>query len=493
VVQGSKSRVIAAAKVDPARRGRVIPRSFLGFSLEYSVVPRYVGTPTTGPNRAFLGLLDNLVREGSGRPVIRVGGGSSDEAWWNPQRRPRPRGFTYDITQRWVDGLRNFRSVTRSPLILGLNLAANDPRIAAEWARVAVGSFGRNTVFELGNEPDLFGTRPFGRDPNGRTLTARPRSYRLRNYFGDFRRFSRVLRRLRPRPRIAGPVACCDPGWQRGLPAFLRRFRRQVSHVTYHAYPSHNCRRPKPLFPPTTRALLSEPVTSAFGAHYWRMAAQSRRYRRPLRVTETNSIACGGREGVSDTFAAALWGADWMFTLANFGASGADFHSTSQYYTPFSFYGPFGRIHSAVARPLYYGMLLFAHATRNRGRIIEAARSRRVFARSRANVKFWATHDRRRTVRLVVLNKDRRRSGLVRLRIRGARRAGTLIRLRAQRLSSKTEVEFAGQTVPVGTNDGRLVGQRVSARVRRRGRDTYVFRMPRASAALLTVRGVRRR
>jgi hypothetical protein len=216
-----------------------------------------------------------------------------------------------------------------------------------------------------------------------------------------------------------------------------------------------------------------------------RASARAIRSGHTLRLTETNSVACGGKRGVSDSFASALWGVDWLFTMASYRMSGVDFHTSSPFYSPIL---PFPRARTVIARPLYYAMLLFAEATRRRSRLVIAARTRR-----RANVGFWAAQDPRRTVRVVVLNKDGRRSGYVRVKIRKARRAGRLVRLTAPSLSALTGVRLAGQSVPDGTHDGRLAGRRASTRVRRRGRGVYSFRMPAGSVAMLTVPRVPRR
>jgi hypothetical protein len=67
-----------------------------------------------------------------------------------------------------------------------------------------------------------------------------------------------------------------------------------------------------------------------------------------FRVAELNSVACGGTDGVSNVYAAALWGADVAFQLAWAGAVGLNFH------TPGS-YTPCSRCPAALTvEPLYY-------------------------------------------------------------------------------------------------------------------------------------------
>ena len=56
-----------------------------------------------------------------------------------------------------------------------------------------------------------------------------------------------------------------------------------------------------------------DPVLARFQA-----AAQSAD--KPWRMCETASFSGGGKEGVSDTFAAALWALDYLFVLAGMAA-----------------------------------------------------------------------------------------------------------------------------------------------------------------------------
>jgi hypothetical protein len=47
------------------------------------------------------------------------------------------------------------------------------------------------------------------------------------------------------------------------------------------------------------------------------------------RMTEGNSCYRGGKPGMSDAFASALWAGDYMLELASFGCSGVNFHGGS--------------------------------------------------------------------------------------------------------------------------------------------------------------------
>jgi hypothetical protein len=73
----------------------------------------------------------------------------------------------------------------------------------------------------------------------------------------------------------------------------------------------------------------------------------------PYRMSEGNSCWDGGKPGVSDTFAAALWCADYMLTCAARGWSGVNLHGGGNgFYTPIAGAPSTG----LTRRPEYFGM-----------------------------------------------------------------------------------------------------------------------------------------
>lgn len=476
--------------IDSRERGARVARSFVGFSMEYRDAVVKAGHVATGASPVFVGLARGLTN-GNGAPMVRVGGGSSDETWWNPERETRPRGIYFDLDTGWTGGIAEFVRQTGSPLILGLNFGQRDAELARRMARELMANLPARSIraFEIGNEPDIYPIHPYGQDENGRTLYVRPRGYDFDDYRREARRFIRSMGSVRPRPPLAAPAASCTPEWCGGLPALLRQEGRRLSMVTYHAYPLNPCRlEPGDRRYPRIEHLLANGILNRVLA-FRPVVLAARRYRLPVRLTESNSAACGGARGVSDTFASALWSIDWMFTAAAVGIQGVDFHSSSATYAPFFSLFQDRRFIGAV-NPLYYGMLLFTQATADRSRLLLNATLGTRLSRP-ANMRIWATRDRRRTVRAVVLNKEIRRRGLVEIRVRGARRPAELVRLEAPSVRAKTGVTLAGQSFPVPTTDGRIEGERRTVTIRPR-RGVYRFAVPAGSAAMLQVPATRR-
>lgn len=79
----------------------------------------------------------------------------------------------------------------------------------------------------------------------------------------------------------------------------------------------------------------------------------------PFRLAETNSSYQGGKPGVSDAFASALGGSDLLYQLASAGGIGSNFRGGG-----YGWYSPVAGTpqNGFLARPLYYGMLMFAQA-----------------------------------------------------------------------------------------------------------------------------------
>ncbi len=90
---------------------------------------------------------------------------------------------------------------------------------------------------------------------------------------------------------------------------------------------------------------------------------------RGVLAVESNSVSKRGSAGVSDTMVNALWGLDWMFTMASQGVREVNLQHADQWNgqpllrpggAGFAPYNPIGLADGTIdARPLYYSMLLF--------------------------------------------------------------------------------------------------------------------------------------
>ena len=166
---------------------------------------------------------------------------------------------------------------------------------AVDEAVAVAQSVGANLLaFEIGNEPDLF--------PG----VHRPANYSYADYYAEYRRFKKAIREKLPNAPFAGPDVIVHADW---LEQFAATEAADIKLLTYHYYAEG-----PPDNPSSTIENLLKPNAILPGL-LGRLEAASRSSGVPYRICETNSCFGGGKPGVSDTMAAALWGLDFLFTL----------------------------------------------------------------------------------------------------------------------------------------------------------------------------------
>ncbi|HEY1590624.1 MAG TPA: glycosyl hydrolase family 79 C-terminal domain-containing protein [Solirubrobacteraceae bacterium] len=463
--------------VGPSTVGHPIPSGFVGLSLEYSAVPWYTGTDAGAVNPVFEQLIRNLSPGQS--PVLRIGGDSTDTTWVPTPGIPRPAGVSYSLSPTWLATTAALARDLRARMIMGIDLEAGVPALAAAEARAFVARFGPRALraFEISNEAPRYNTIPWYRRGPGHLVYARRPSYD----FGDFNReFATVAGRLPAGVPIAGPTLG-GPGWMPYLEKFIASEPR-LGLLTFHTYPFNRCFTPvnSPTYPSLSK-LLSLDGSRGFAPAIEGYLATARRHRLPFRIDEMNSVACGGKRGISDTFASALWALDSTFEMARLGVSGVNFHMfPGASYILFSFRREGAGQWVARVMPEYYGLLMFAQAAPPGSRLLSTA------VRGARTVRAWATRATGGTVRAVLINDDvhRRHVFLVRGLSSNARadvirlsapsvRANGGVTLGEQRfgLTRTGKLSEAPEAEPVGSSHGRLV-----------------VTLGPASAALLTVR-----
>jgi hypothetical protein len=163
----------------------------------------------------------------------------------------------------------------------------------------------------------------------------------------------------------------------------------------------------------------------------------------PFRLAETNSCYQGGKQGVSDTFASSLWGADLMYQLAKAGGVGINFHGGGYgWYTPIAGTVPNG----FLARPIYYGMLLFAEA--GAGNLIDAHLDTQQLPLLTAYGLVNEPAEGGNAAKAVIFNKDAHRAVHLTVDSGGAATQARALRLVAPRLDDTTDVTLGMN--PVG-------------------------------------------
>jgi hypothetical protein len=485
-IAGERAR---AARPDPvtvsimqATSAQTIPSGYLGFSFEFSAVRDYTGSDPSHVNPVLVQLIRNLTP--SQAPVLRIGGDSTDASYAPSPGVQPPAYVDYPLTPSWLATTSALAKELGARLILGLNLAANEPALAAAEARDYVHAFGRGAIeaMEIGNEPNVYSKVTVLHTVFGLPVSARPRTY---DYAAFHRQFDAIAARS-PHLALAGPALAIGPtpgpgSWAQSMPAFLKH-EGPVSMMTVHRYPLRNCYVP-PSSPqyPTIAHLLSSYATVDLADSLKRWVDIAHSQHRLLRVDELNSVACRGKTGVSDTFASALWVTDALFALVHAGVDGIDMHTLPDTaYQLFQFSDSGGRWAGQV-QPVYYGLQLFAEAAPAGSQLLSVARHG-----ADGGLSTWATRASDGTVRVVLINKDQTHNRIATLHLPpGSGPASTVERLEAPSVISRQGVTLGGQSYGPATTTGVLAAPHLThAAVV--GGDVTVS-VPRGSAALVTV------
>jgi len=464
---------ISHLTIEPGRPGPEISNRFLGLSLEYGAVIPYAGSSPDAINPVFVQLIRNI---SPGRaPSIRIGGDSTDWAWWPVAHMRQPPGVSYSITEPWVQVTKSLTAILGARLILGIDLEANNRRLAAVEARALSERIGTGSIaaLELGNEPELYRSWGWYCSRSGREITGRPRSYGFQAFKVNFSAFANVL----PWGPLAGP-SIGIPTWLPHLSEFLAAEPR-LGMVTLHRYPLQNYLPPSSPKSPSVSHLLSETSSQGLAAAIAPSVRVAHHHHLPLRVDELNNISAGQAPGVADAFASALWVIDALFEMANVGVDGVNIHTfPGAAYELFRFSQSGGRWQGFVA-PEYYGLLMFARAAPPGSRLV-ALRGAHPSA-----IRAWATRGPGRTVRAVLIN-DGNAQARVALTAPGDDPMATLQLLQASSLTAVQGVTLGGQSFGGKTATGRLAGRSTVAFVKAAAH-AFSVDLPAASAGLLTI------
>ena len=441
-----------------------IPRSFLGFSTEYWTVP--VDENHVAPYRRVIALLHI---PGDGRFVLRIGGVSSDHSFWQPAVRRTPE-WAFAITPRWIARTARVVRQSRLRVIIDLNLITATPMLNADLAREAVAALPRGSIaaFEIGNEPDVYNRQVWGvRLQGNRTATGvLPSSLTAGTYAAMFAADARSLQTVAPNVALQGP-ALADPRLSRGWISRLLAGRHpRLDAVSVHVYPYTACARPGGAAYPTIGKLLGSRTTTRMANAVAPAVRLARRSALPVRVSEFNSVTCGGVAGVSNSFATALWAPSALFAFIRAGVSSADLHVRA-----FSINAPFGLARAGVIpRPLLYGLILFTRMLRRGSRLARV----RVQAPADAPLRVWAVRQTGHRLSVLLIDRTARPARVI-MRLPSRRRATV------QRLVAPSARATSGET---------LDGQWLGADLRWDGRKRIERIAPHGGRFTIAVRGM---
>jgi hypothetical protein len=466
-----------SATVSTTPSGPSMPSGFVGVSFEYRAMHQYTGRDPRAVNPVLESLLQGLAPGQS--PIIRIGGNSTDDTWWPIKGMLPQGGIYYRLTKGWLRTTQALAADLNAKLILGVNLAAGRPAIAAAEGRAFLSGIGSRYIndLEIGNEPDLFPVFAWYKDRRGHVYRRRTSKYDLAAYTKQFTQWAKAL----PNLPLAGPAAS-GPNWMHSLNAFIKAEPR-LKLVTYHRYPLRNCTT-EPTDPTFASIpnLLADYSSAGLAAGLSPFVKTAASHQIPLRIAEMNSASCQGTAGVSDTFASALWALDTMFNFASRGVQGVNFHMLpGSHYELFTTSQTAQGAWQASVHPEYYGLTLFARAFPPGARLLPVTAPP-------GPTKVWATVGPDGTVRVVAINQDATAEHDVQVLLPGATDGGSLETLAAPSLAATTGVSLGGQSFGDETTTGTLPAAPATTPVTPSS-GVYTVPVAAGSATLLTISG----
>ena len=438
--------------VDESKPGPAIPADFIGFSYEKNVLALDHFKPS---NTAMVNLMRHL-----GGGVLRFGGNYVENTRWEPES---PKFFSRDrsvIGLRELEDLYGFAKTSGWTVIHGLNLGANDPEMAAAEALEAQRIGGKTLIsFEIGNEPEHYGN------------TLRPADYSYQDFSREISSYLEVMRPKVPRIPLAGPATTSNFPWFSG---FIKDFRSDLVMTTRHHY-SLAAATTDPANPrfATVENLLSPSTAAAWRKLIGQHQQASKAAGLPFRVGEAGSASSGGKPGVSDVFASALWCADYLFDLAELGVAGVNFHSSfhCRGYSSFCAQKD-GGYH---AHGNYYGMLFFRQTAQ--GRVIPLK-----LANDGVNLTSHAVLGDDGRLRIAIINKDLAKHAKIRIKLANRPDQASVMRLCAPAVDAKTDITLGRAGV---ASDGTWQPNPLESITASAGE--FQLDVPAASAAVLEV------
>jgi len=316
-----QSNVRVALAIPSEATGPHMPVDFVGLSYEVQQLadPTFFSAQNSGLIREFKAL--------SSTGVLRLGGNTSEFAYWKPKpdspepKHPpvrevagEPKAQYYGVTVEAVRNLAEFLQATVWTCIYGIGMGTNTPARAAEEAVFVAETLGnRLQYFQIGNEADLFDRHL--RDP---------KTWSVKTYLEEWLTLARAIAARVPAAKFGMPDVASNVSWLTEIADQWPSIQSppHVPTLTHHYYFGGPATNPEVNIPNLLKPATMQRVQNT--ANIARAAASKIGTR--VRMTEGNTCYRGGKPGVSDVFAAALWSADYSLLLASNDYLGVNLH-----------------------------------------------------------------------------------------------------------------------------------------------------------------------
>jgi hypothetical protein len=316
-----RNNVRVALSIPREATGPHMPIDFIGLSYEVQQLrePSFFSAQNGGLIREFKAL--------ASIGVLRLGGNTSEFAYWKPKpdspepEHPQvrevvgePKAQYYAVTHEAVRNLAEFLQATGWNCIYGIGMGTNTPARAAEEAVFVAETLGdRLQYFQIGNEADLF-------DKHLRD----PKTWSAKTYLEEWLALARAIAARVPAAKFGMPDVAGNASWLTEIADEWPTIQNppHVTTLTHHYYFGGPATNPDVNIPNLLKPATMQKVQNTANI----AAAAASKMGARVRMTEGNTCYRGGKPGVSDVFAAALWSADYSLLLASNDYSGVNLH-----------------------------------------------------------------------------------------------------------------------------------------------------------------------
>lgn len=284
---------VLSIRVDLNDSGRVIPDDFAGLSFEMEkLLPGKGGKYFFDKNnKALIQLFKTF-----GIKSLRVGGSTAD----------RPSVPVPNFKD--IDNFFGFVKAAGVKVIYTLRLREGNSENAAAIVKYINERYSKMVdCYAVGNEPNVFA-----------------KEYPV--FKKEFEKYTSLIKKYFPKVKFCGPSI--TPGKAEWVNLFAEDFGKSgmIKYLTQHAYPGGGGNKVKDPAE-ARRAMLSKEWTKLYEKFYGNIAPALKSSGIKYRIEEANNFYNGGAANVSNTFAASLWGLDFLYQWAQLNSAGINFHT----------------------------------------------------------------------------------------------------------------------------------------------------------------------
>ncbi|KAH7395840.1 glycoside hydrolase superfamily [Cadophora sp. MPI-SDFR-AT-0126] len=386
-----------------ARRAMPLDRQLISMSIEFCYAVDFLGTPGS-PNVYSKQLLQNIQDKSGVPPILRIGGNTQDIAKFC-ENCPEAMNSTFKsgnseaVNVTYSKGLfevMNENGPSNQKYIFGLNLGQDNVEIPKAELAGALKYLDQSKLiaYELGNEPDHY----IWPQVNYRS----PATWTMAAYVKQTLDWLPQLasgKRFQYGSSAADPATVSDFTMVQAVKWGISKIK-QIKIISSHAYMGNRCT-------PTNEALLSletyvnHMLTVQYFSSYVGEIAAAKSIGATYHMGETNTVACHGKEGLSNTMGALLWMIDYSFYLATLGADRLFFHNgKGDFFYSMWEPGALNESYPAHINPQYYSMLFTADVVSN----IRNPSIHRVASLDTYDLAHYAIYSGSRLQKMVILN-----------------------------------------------------------------------------------------